>query len=403
MIKSIMNKEQTPAQSSVLNSSEKGLIDLIGLIYDASYEPSKWVDVLEGVTDLTESKSSALMYRDEDQPAANFNFSYGFSQEIVHAYETKYYAVDPFFKLSAETTPIGSSSGDHEMVPDRRQLEEICGEFFTGYMKPFDIWHCGGVNLFLDEDRYAAVSIHRGRKQGPWHREHMQKLDILVPHFQRAFRIHKEFTRMRLKEQALLLALDRLVIGLVLLDSNEKIVYSNPMADRILAEHPAIQLSADNTLRASDSKEAVRLNGLIQHAAKEDSNDTTDFCNALGLRHRKTTLPLPVLVTPVGRAGIPGASAIDGAKIALLMTDPEKSRAISPSTLCEAYGLTQTEAMVAIGIANGMTVNEITQAHGTTSNTVRSQLKNIFAKVNVSRQAELVKTLLTGPYNLFGY
>jgi DNA-binding CsgD family transcriptional regulator len=398
-----MNDELTSSQSTILSDSEVDLIDIIGLIYDASYESSKWLDVLEGVADLTDSKSSALMYRDEDQPAANFNFSYGFSPDIVHAYETKYYAVDPFFRLSAETTPIGTSSGDHEMVPDRQELEKICGEFFTGYMKPFDIWHCGGVNLFLDEGRYAAVSVHRGRKQGPWSREHMNKLDILVPHFQRAFRIHKEFTRMRLKEQALLHALDRLVIGLVLLDKFGAVVYSNPMADRILASHPAIQRSVDNTLRATDRNEAAKLDKLISHAAVESGEDTAVSCNAIGLRHEKASLPLPVLVTPVGRAGIPGATAVDGAQIALLMTDPEQSRAISPSTLCEAYGLTQTEAMIAIGIANGMTVNDITIAHGTSSNTVRTQLKNIFSKVNVSRQAELVKTLLTGPYNLFGH
>jgi DNA-binding CsgD family transcriptional regulator len=268
-------------------------------------------------------------------------------------------------------------------------------------MKPFDIWHCGGVNLFLDKKRYAAVSIHRGRKQGPWPRECMQKLDILVPHFQRAFRIHKEFTRMRLKEQALLLALDRLVIGLILLDKDREVVYSNPMADRILANHPAIKLSADNKLLATNSKENVKLGSLIQRAAMETEDDVMAASNALGLRHEKASLPLPVLVAPVGHAGIPGASAVEGAHIALLVADPEQTRAISPAILCEAYGLTQTEAMVAIGIANGMTIEDITAAHGTSSNTVRSQLKHIFGKVNVSRQAELVKTLLTGPYSLF--
>jgi len=374
---------------------------LIGLIYEASCDTSRWVDVLESVAALTGSKSSALMYRDEEQPAANFNFSYGFSEEIVHAYETKYYAVDPFFRLSAKTTPIGKSSGDHEMVPDRRELEEICGEFFTGYMKPYDIWHCGGVNLFLDNNRYAAVSIHRGRKQGPWPRESMQKLDILVPHFQRAFGIHKEFTRMRLKEKALLLALDRLVIGLVLLDQNGELVYSNPMAEGIITNHPAINLAADNTLHATDAKEDIRLGSVIRRAAEETGEDAEAASNAMGLRHKKASLPLPVLVAPVGHTGIPGASAVEGAHVAILLADPEQSRAISADFLSEFYSLTQAEATVAIGIANGMTIDDLTAAHGTSRNTIRSQLKSIFSKVNVSRQAELVKTLLTGPYSLF--
>ena len=271
--------------------------------------------------------------------------------------------------------------------------------FFTGMMKPYDLWHIGGAHFFRDENRAAAIALQRGKAQGPWSDEELALVDVLVPHFQRAFRIHKEFTRLRLQEHAYLTALDRLVIGLVLLDDAARVVYANPMAERVLERHPAIQRLGKST-RAMDHEQAVKLQQLIQQAANYTGDISEPSGGAIGLRHPDSPWPLPVLVTPVRRTGIPGVGAIAGAHVALLMTDTEQSHPIAPDSLGEAYGLTPSEALVAIGIANGMSVEEISKAHGTSSHTVRSQLKTIFSKLNVSRQAELVKVLLTGPFGL---
>ena len=382
---------------SLLNHQE--LLDLVGTIYEASCAADQWVGVMQMVAEATGSKSAMLAYRDLEQPQASFQFSYNISQEILELYAHKYSAIDPFFELSVKTVPLGKTSADHKMVPNRQELEHICGEFFTGMMKPFDLWHIGGAHFFRDENRAAAIALQRGKAQGPWSDEELALVDVLVPHFQRAFRIHKEFTRLRLQEQAYLTALDRLVIGLVLLDDAARVVYANPMAERVLERHPAIQRFGKST-RAMGHEQAVKLQQLIQQAANYTGDISEPSGGAIGLRHPDSPWPLPVLVTPVRRTGIPGVGAIAGAHVALLMTDTEQSHPIAPDTLGEAYGLTPSEALVAIGIANGMSVEEISQAHGTSSHTVRSQLKTIFNKLNVSRQAELVKVLLTGPFGL---
>ena len=45
-----------------------------------------------------------------------------------------------------------------------------------------------------------------------------------------------------------------------------------------------------------------------------------------------------------------------------------------------------------------MTVKDIARAQGTSLNTVRSQLKSVFEKLGVHRQSELVRSLLSGPF-----
>jgi len=380
-------------------SDHQELLDLVGDIYEASCDASHWIGVMQKVAELTGSKSAMMAYRDLEQPQASFQFAYNLSSEILELYAHKYSAIDPFFELSAKTVPLGKTSADHKMVPDRQELERICGEFFTGMMKPFDLWHIGGAHLFRDENRAAAIALQRGQVQGPWSDAELALVDVLVPHFQRAFRIHKEFTRLRIQEQAYLTALDRLVIGLILLDDAGKIIYANPMAQRVLEQHPAIQKVGESA-RARDHKQALKLQQLVQQAAAYTGDATEPSGGAIGLRHPDSPWPLPVLVTPVRRTGIPGVGAVAGAHVALLMTDTEQSHPIAPDTLGEAYGLTPSEALVAIGIANGMSVDEISLAHATSNHTVRSQLKTIFSKLNVSRQAELVKVLLTGPFGL---
>lgn len=58
-----------------------------------------------------------------------------------------------------------------------------------------------------------------------------------------------------------------------------------------------------------------------------------------------------------------------------------------------AFGLTPAEAEVAAGIARGLSIKTISEARGTTENTVRTVVKRVMAKVGVSRQPELVTAL----------
>ena len=55
------------------------------------------------------------------------------------------------------------------------------------------------------------------------------------------------------------------------------------------------------------------------------------------------------------------------------------------------FDLTPAEARVARAIADGDNIEKIAQGSGIARETVRAQLKNIFAKAGTHRQAELVR------------
>ena len=60
----------------------------------------------------------------------------------------------------------------------------------------------------------------------------------------------------------------------------------------------------------------------------------------------------------------------------------------------ELFGLTATEARLAIRLADGLSLREAAELMEVTESTVRTYSKRIFGKTGVSRQSELVRLVL---------
>ena len=74
---------------------------------------------------------------------------------------------------------------------------------------------------------------------------------------------------------------------------------------------------------------------------------------------------------------------------AVLVSDPDTAGAARHDLLRRLYQLTHKEAQLALKIAEGEGLEAAARNAGITYETARSYLKNIFAKLGVSRQAEL--------------
>jgi DNA-binding CsgD family transcriptional regulator len=61
------------------------------------------------------------------------------------------------------------------------------------------------------------------------------------------------------------------------------------------------------------------------------------------------------------------------------------------------FDLTPAEARVASGIAEGLSVNQIASRNKVASETVRAQIKAVFAKLGVNRQSQVAALLAAVP------
>jgi DNA-binding CsgD family transcriptional regulator len=77
-------------------------------------------------------------------------------------------------------------------------------------------------------------------------------------------------------------------------------------------------------------------------------------------------------------------------RVLVLLKQPEHLGASHAEDLVRMFGLTASEAHVAIAAANGQSREQIAMTRKKSSGTVNAQFKSIFRKMDVSREAELV-------------
>lgn len=372
----------------------------IGDIYKAAINPDHWPVVLERIAALVGAKSATLLYRDNETRQAGVFHTFNHAPEATQEYVEHYCKLDPTFELAARTVPVGQAVADRQMASSPEEFRTLCGPEFNRFLERHDNKYLCSAVLFNRKGQMSMVSFQKSGSQGMWTDEQLEKLTELTPHFQRAFTIRKEFTRLRIKEEVMQAGLDKLYMGFILFDEFLQPVYCNPMAQWVLDYHDAISLH-DDVVKAyhADDTKAMRLG--LQRADRmgRRHDQPSEFATTLGLRSPGNP-PLPLMIVPVEQSIMVPMQRFRHAHVAMLFSDPAKNQPVIPEALQSAYGLTEAESRVAIAAANGLGVPEIAAMRETTANTVKSHLKSIYAKLGISRQSELAKTILNGPFRL---
>jgi DNA-binding CsgD family transcriptional regulator len=101
---------------------------------------------------------------------------------------------------------------------------------------------------------------------------------------------------------------------------------------------------------------------------------------------------LPLVIQPL-RLSEQAAHSFDAGGMLLVALDPEQWPEPSGEMLSQAFGLTQTESEVAVGIASGRALAKIASDRGVKIGTVRAHLKAVFSKTHIRSQADLTRVL----------
>lgn len=372
---------------------------LIGEIYEATQDATRWEPFLEHLRQKTNSLAMVLGYIDTAIVGSQLAQVAGFTSKMLEDY-SHYYKYDTAVEfLEVNKVPLGKS-GDAQDYMERTAWENMGGGvLYREFLRPNGIYHVGGVCVFKDETRLSFLGCYRAREQGPLDESGKRLLDDLCPHVQRALRIRQEFMTLKAKESATSAALDQIPLGVVFFDEFAHPVYVNRMARMLVERHPHIKIT-DQGVYTDDYEETQRLHGMILQTARYTTRDIHVSAGSTVLRSAHSAVPMPVLVTPLLSEREFEAEKVRLGSVCLFIADPEATHPISINYLCEGYGLTKAEAQVAVSMANGMSVAEMARARGTRETTVRSQVRALLSKTNLNRQADLVRLVLTGPFGI---
>lgn len=222
-----------------------------------------------------------------------------------------------------------------------------------------------------------------------WSTARVEMVARLLPHLRQYVRV-----RAALAEAGALAAtgaklLENTGAGIIQLDRRSRIVETNDVARALLRRGDGLR-DEGGALRATQPEDDARLEDLLARALPRFGE-----AGASGsmMVTRRSSLPWFALhVKPVA-AGETDYRALRVAALVLIV-DPVSQGRVEPELVEAMLGLTPTEAEIALLLAEGWTVRQIEAMTGRSYSTVRTHLKNIFAKLRVSRQFEVAQAVL---------
>ncbi|MBO9518519.1 MAG: hypothetical protein J7493_10675 [Porphyrobacter sp.] len=185
--------------------------------------------------------------------------------------------------------------------------------------------------------------------------------------------------------------LDLFDFGTFLLDPEGTIIFANDRASQLLDLGEGLR-RAGQSVTATDFDNAVRLQSAIHHLSHHEQGTSCEVDSSLMLMHRTNARPLVAVLSRLAETE-PGNG---GAATVLYVLDPDIDTGPLAMALCRAYGLTATEAGLVIKLVGGLTIDAAARDMRIQTQTARAYLKQIFAKTDTHRQADLVRVILGG-------
>ena len=223
-----------------------------------------------------------------------------------------------------------------------------------------------------------------------WGSSRIAMIRKLLPHIRQFIRVRQTLIRAEARHTSVTALLDNPRIGILHLDRRGRIMEVNDRAGSILRQGNGLS-DRDGVLHAREAADRLRLERLVASALPAPGTVAAGGSMLLG--RGSGSPPLVVHVKPVA---VPQADY--GARhtaALILIVEPGRGHRIDPDLVAGTLGLTPMEARVAVWLAQGKSVRDMAEATGHTEGSIYWHLKQIYQKQPVSRQADLVRLVLS--------
>ena len=221
-----------------------------------------------------------------------------------------------------------------------------------------------------------------------WASPQVAMVRALLPHIRQFVRVRQALVGAEAHNTTVAALLDNPRIGVLHLDRRGQIIAANDRA-RSLLRHGDGWSEEDGALRARAPGDQFRLQQLMT-----DALPTSGAAAVSGSMRLGRSSGLPPLVVHVKPVGVPHPDY--GARhVAALVLIVDPGRRIDPGLVATTLGLTPMESQVAAWLAEGKSVQDMAEATRHTRDAIYWHLKHIYKKQSISRQADLVRLVLS--------
>lgn len=326
-------------------------------------------------------------------------FSYevgGFPPEGVLAYIREYHRIDP-------RAALVSRLGIGEWISCHHHFDVAFvarNRFYQDFLIPYGGRYVSGAKIYEDAEIAAIIGIHRGRGMQPLTDEEVALGNRLGRHVSTALGLWRR--QVRILEQHLLgnALLDQLPHPVMLIDEHQRLHHANAAALRLLRTGEHLRLHEGALVLASPQCQHELLLALrrLRIGGEQSYRDDAPPVARAIVRAGAPTCDHPTALV-INRLH-PGETmgAFGRHDLAMVLVHDLRRRApVDRFLAATIFGLTPAEAAVAVAIAEGRAPADIAAEHGVAISTIRAQLNSVFAKMGVSRQAEVAVALAALP------
>ncbi|HEY8537279.1 MAG TPA: helix-turn-helix transcriptional regulator [Steroidobacteraceae bacterium] len=361
-------------------------------LYSCPTDKSRWPVVLDQVRRTLEVQSAVLqiIYPYKGHLRSRW-MARDSRSEAVGAIHDRYFADDVNPRM---LVPYRAFSDDQPIVrdsdifyPDDPLLSDLNTRLAAAGLGRYM-----GAHTRISDTEVLTLVLHRDPNDDRDFNQREERLALeLLPHFHQTIKLTDTLLDAQRQAHYLHEAMDSFRFAMLICNANGSLCWSNAAARRILENGGLLWLNGSGLLTARCPSQTTALRAAIARAARESR--AGDEPQVFALSHNGSGV-LHVRVQALEQRGTSTDRlfSTEGRALLVLM-DPNSRPSLPPELLKQLFGLSPAESRLASALCFGATLNEYAIQAGVAISTARYQLKQIMAKMQVSKQSQLVQRL----------
>ncbi|MCG6904778.1 MAG: helix-turn-helix transcriptional regulator [Rhodobacter sp.] len=363
-------------------------------IYDTVADPSLWTGVLDRFAAQLNAKGCIVFewqgFGNQRKLVAPHFSSYfnraGLEKYIEKCFEYEARDQDIFEAHSRKSDRIDLI--DDSVLADTR--EDLLLRPNVAVLQKFDILHRAAGLLNKDNTSQSRFSVQLGAGRGRLTPAEHRHLGAILPHIAKALDLGRPARQLAAQHQSILAAMDRLTIGVCVLDPRGLVVVRNQEFQRQSEAYRVFHTAPTGVLQLARADDQKRFEAL-----KSDALNHGKY----GARPRKEAIStdadtyLCIEVTPLTKAEEIGSDAFGG----FILYSHDTSLPVTCNTrpIQHAFGLTDAETSLVDAISEGLTNAQIAQRRDRAVATINAQVKSILSKTNCATRTQFVRLMMS--------
>lgn len=369
--------------------ARKEINQVIRQIYDAGSGMASWEDVMVNVCDLLDSAEMIIYEFDPVTGETPYMAATTGFHSILADFSGHYVRADPRVRHAA-ANPGLTFLVDYDHITE---AEMDRSEHYAWLQRDSGVRYYMGWREHLSDGLQWGAAVQRTLLQGHAQAEQAELFKIAAPHLLRAHELRRQLGELYQLKRGFAAALEELGRGVLIIDQTGTVSFANRAARQIAeaadglgfdGSSISITLARDNTrFRKALAAVVVGGNGILPSG------------EILAVSRPSGKCPYTLQISPVSESN--GELGENGPLALVVISDSDATKITAFENLQALFGLTQAEARLAAEMSTGDSLAQVAERLGITRETARSRLKQVFAKTDTHRQAELVHLLLSLP------